>query len=303
MGIIMIRIIQIGATICATLFGIALVRKAKAHPEMISDKSTAGLAAVIGGTMFFDALGIGGNAPQTALLKLFKLVPDRLIPGTLNTCTLIPCTVETLLFVTLVQVDPLTLVCLIVAVAAGAALGAKYVSHFPVKPIQIILGCGLLIVAATMVLRQIGYWPAGGDAIGLEGARLIGATAMFFVLGLCAAAGIGCYAPMMAVCYSLGMNPRSAFPIMFGGYTFLMPAAGFRFLKEGALDMKANLVGQVAGTIGVILAVFLVRELPLYVLTWIVICVLIISSCMMFHSAFKKQEIVEEEETEEATVA
>ena len=30
-----------------------------------------------GGTMFFDALGIGGNAPQTALFKLFKLVSDR----------------------------------------------------------------------------------------------------------------------------------------------------------------------------------------------------------------------------------
>ncbi len=302
MGTILIRMIQVGAILCATLYGTALVRYAKKNRDKISNASTAGLGAVIGGTMFFDALGIGGNAPQTALFKLFRLVPDKLIPGTLNTCTLIPSTVETLLFVTIVKVDPITLICLIAAVAAGAAIGAKYVSHFPEKPIQIILGTGLLIVATTMVLRQIGVWPAGGEAIGLAGWRLIASTIIFFIFGMLAAAGIGCYAPMMAVCYAMGMSPRAAFPIMFGGYTFLMPAAGFRFLKEGALDLKANLVGQIAGTIGVILAVYVVKELPLYVLTWIVVCVLVYTSIMMFYSALKKKPAPAAETATEAKV-
>lgn len=296
MGTILIRIIQIGAIICASSFGYALVRYAKRHKEQISNANAAGLAGVIGGTMFFDALGIGGNAPQTALFKLFKLVPDRLIPGTLNTCTLIPSTVETLLFVTIVEVDPVTLVCLIVAIAAGARLGARYVSHFPEKPIQIVLGCGLIIVATTMILRQIGLWPAGGNAIGLEGWKLIASVVIFFLFGICAAAGIGCYAPMMAVCYSMGMNPRAAFPIMFGGYTFLMPSAGFKFLKEGALDLKANLVGQIAGSVGVLVAVFLVKQLPLTILSWIVVCVLLYTSVTMFYSAFKKKPAEEKEE-------
>lgn len=173
MGTILIRIIQIGAIICASSFGYALVRYAKRNKDQISNAPAAGLAAVIGGTMFFDALGIGGNAPQTALFKLFKLVPDRLIPGTLNTCTLIPSAVETLLFVTIVEVDPVTMICLIVAIAAGARLGARYVSHFPEKPIQIVLGCGLIIVATTMILRQIAFglpavqqsaWKAGNSS-------------------------------------------------------------------------------------------------------------------------------------------
>ncbi len=107
MGTILIRVIQIGAIICGTAFAVALGLNAKKNKDKISNASTAGLAAVIGGTMFFDALGIGGNAPQTALFKIFKLVPDRLIPGTLNTCTLIPSVVETLLFVTIVKVDPI----------------------------------------------------------------------------------------------------------------------------------------------------------------------------------------------------
>lgn len=302
MGTILIRVIQIGAIICGTAFAVALGLNAKKNKDKISNASTAGLAAVIGGTMFFDALGIGGNAPQTALFKIFKLVPDRLIPGTLNTCTLIPSVVETLLFVTIVKVDPITLVCLIVSIAIGARVGARYVSHFPEKPIQIVLGCGLLIVATTMVLRQIGLWPAGGTAVGLEGWKLIVSTIIFFLFGICAASGIGCYAPMMAVCYSMGMNPRSAFPIMFGAYTFLMPSAGFKFLKEGALDLKANLVGQIAGTIGVVVAVFLVKQLPLTILSWIVVCVLVYTSGMMFYSAFKKKPVqsIKEETIAEA---
>ena len=35
-------------------------------------------------TNFFDALGIGSFATSTAAFKLFKMVPDRVIPGTLN---------------------------------------------------------------------------------------------------------------------------------------------------------------------------------------------------------------------------
>lgn len=297
MGTLLIRLIQIGAVTCATLFGIALVRNARRNRDRISKASTPALAAVIGGTMFFDALGIGGNGPQTALFKLFKLVPDRLIPGTLNTCTLIPCAIETLLFVTVVKVDPLTLVCMIAACALGARIGARYVSRMPEKKIQFILGCALIIVAVIMILRQVGIFPSGGTAIGLTGWKLPLATAVNFGLGICAAAGIGCYAPMMALVYSLGMSPRAAFPIMFGSYTFLMPAAGFKFLKEGACDLKANLVGQIAGSVGVVLAVWIVKELPLKILTWLVVCVLLYTSVTMFYSVFKKKPAVTETET------
>ena len=34
-------------------------------------------------TNFFDTLGIGSFAPTTAVFRLFRLVPDELIPGTL----------------------------------------------------------------------------------------------------------------------------------------------------------------------------------------------------------------------------
>src|SRR3984957_20164960 len=38
-------------------------------------------------TDFFDTLGIGSFAPTTAIYKLRRIVPDELIPGTLNVGT------------------------------------------------------------------------------------------------------------------------------------------------------------------------------------------------------------------------
>ena len=41
---------------------------------------------VIGAVVaFFDTLVIGSFAPTTAAYKFFRIVPDRIIPGTLNT--------------------------------------------------------------------------------------------------------------------------------------------------------------------------------------------------------------------------
>ena len=60
-----------------------------------------------------------------------------------------------------------------------------------------------------------------------------------------------------------------------------MTAAGFTFVKEGAYDRKACLVGVIAGAIGIIIAVVFVKSLPLTVLTWIVIVAIFYASIMM----------------------
>jgi hypothetical protein len=44
---------------------------------------SAGEVVVGFGTEFFDTLGIGSFAPTTPIFKLFGMLPDELIPGTL----------------------------------------------------------------------------------------------------------------------------------------------------------------------------------------------------------------------------
>ena len=53
---------------------------------------------------FFDPLGIGAFAPQTALLKFTKQTRDKLIPGTMNVANCIPVLLQALIFTTVVKV-------------------------------------------------------------------------------------------------------------------------------------------------------------------------------------------------------
>ena len=49
-------------------------------------------------TNFFDSLGIGSFATTTALFRAFKLVPDRVLPGTLNVGHTLPTVVQAFIF-------------------------------------------------------------------------------------------------------------------------------------------------------------------------------------------------------------
>jgi len=240
--------------------------------------------------MFFDTLGIGGNAPHTALLKLSKATDERLIPGTLNTASLVGSATETMLFVSTVTVDPLTLIALISSVTIGTKIGAKFVSRLPLRPIRYIIGFGLAVVTVTMILRNLNLWVVGGMAIGIYGWQLIAAVILFFLVGVLAAGGVGGYAFMIAICYGFGMDPRCAFPIMFGSYTFLMLASGLTFLKNEALDYRANAFGNIGGVIGVLLAYFIFQSMPLNILFWLIVVILFYTSAMMLYAAFKNTD-------------
>ena len=259
--------------------------------EKKSFSATIGTGAVGFATNFFDTLGIGSFAPTTALLKQFKLTDDRTLPGTLNVSATIPVVVEAFIFITVIKVDSITLVALLAAAAAGAVLGAGVVAKLDVKKIQLAMGVALMVVAIIMILQQLKMFPSGGDAIGLSGIKLIIAIIANFILGALMTLGIGLYAPCMALVYALGLSPTVAFPIMMGSCAFLMPAASIKFVKAGAYDRKASMAITVCAVVGVFIAAYLVKSLPLDVLKWVVVVVIIYTSVMMFKSFAKPAEI------------
>ena len=73
-------------------------------------------------------------------------------------------------------------------------------------------------------------------AIGFTDWKLIVAIIGNFILGALMSAGVGLYAPCMAMVSLLGMNIKLAFPIMMGSSALLMPAGSVKFIKEGAYD-------------------------------------------------------------------
>jgi uncharacterized membrane protein YfcA len=93
----------------------------------------------------------------------------------------------------------------------------------------------------------------------------------------------------MAMVYALGMHPLTAFPIMMTATAMLMAAGSTRFVKENAYDPKAALALTIAGIMGVFLAAFIVKSLPLTVLKWGICAIILYTSVWMFISAGRKE--------------
>lgn len=238
-------------------------------------------------TNFFDTLGIGSFAPTTFFYKFTNLVDDRVIPGTLNVGHCLPVVTQALIFITVIKVAPVTLISIMFAATLGAVFGSGVVSKMPVKKIRLGLGGALVLVAFAMLAEILDYFPSGGDAFGLTGGKLIVATATGFILGALQTIGIGLYAPCMALTYAMGMNPQAAFPIMMGSCALLMPWCSLKFIKEGSYDPKAAFSLTSLGIVGVLIAAYIVKSLPLKTLKLVVIFVILYTSVMLFRSIKK----------------
>ena len=238
---------------------------------------------------FFDVLGIGAFAPQTALLKFTKQTSDKLIPGTMNVANTLPVLIQAIIFIQVIKVEPITLLVMFVTATGGAILGAGIVSKLSENKIRYTISIALLITVSFMFANKMHWIQGDGIAIGLHGWKLVVAGMINFILGAMMTAGVGLYAPCMALVFLLGMSPQVVFPIMMGSCAFLMPPASFKFIKSGAYNKKAALVMALPSIVAVLIAAFIVKKLPLDDLRWIVMVVILYTSIMMFWSAFKNK--------------
>jgi uncharacterized membrane protein YfcA len=245
-------------------------------------------------TNFFDTLGIGSYAPTTSFFKIFKLVPDERIPGTLNVGHTIPTLVEAFIYIVVVDVDLKTLVLMIGASVVGAWFGAGIVARWSRRWIQIGMGFALLVMASIFLLTNLNLMPGGGTALELNGVKLAFAVAANAMLGALMTLGIGMYGPCMIVVSLLGMNPKAAFPIMMGSCAFLMPVGSARFIREQKYTLKSALGLTVGGIPGVLIAAYLVREMRLDVVRWLVVVVVLYTAAMMLRSAVVERRRVAE---------
>ena len=272
-----------------SFFGFYYLRDVFKNRKLFSNKPWSGLLGTGFITNFFDTLGIGSFAQQTAIFKFFKLVDDRLIPGTMNVGNTIATVTQAFLFMTSVKVDPVTLVSISAAAPIGALLGAGVVAKMPRRKIQIGMGAGLMVVALIILAGLLNLMPLGGEAIGLTGWKLALIIVMSLIFGALQTIGIGFYAPCMAMVYALGMHPATAFPIMMTATAMLMAAGGAKFVKENAYDRKAAIAMTISGIAGVFLAFYVVIALPMIVLKWVVCGVVLYTSISMFISSRQKE--------------
>lgn len=236
-------------------------------------------------TCFADALGIGSYATTTALYKFRGRPSDELIPGTLTVGSVTVGFAETVIMVTLITVDPKLLLAMVASATVGAWIGAGVVSRMRRRSIQLFMGAALLTAAVFFVMGNLGAFPAGGSALALSGWPFFTAVAANFIFGALSTIGIGWYAPTMVVLALLGMNVRAAFPIMMASGGVMLPVAGWRFLRSRRFAWGPSLGIATAGVAGVLIAAFIIKNLQVRTLRWLVAAVVTYAAVAMLRSA------------------
>jgi len=235
-------------------------------------------------TDFFDTLGIGSFATTTSMFRLWRLVADEKIPGTLNVGHALPTVTQALIYITIIEVDLRLLMLLILSAVGGSWIGAAIVAGFPRTTIQRGMGAALLVASVLMVLTALDRLPSGGEALTLSQGKLVAACAINFTLGALMTLGIGLYAPCMIMVSLLGMNPTAAFPIMMGSCAFLMPIAGYQFIRKQKYDLPASLGLAIGGIPGVLVAALIIKSLPLTWVRWLVVVVVLYAAVSLLRA-------------------
>ena len=238
---------------------------------------------------FFDTLGIGSYATTTSMFRFWNVVRDEKIPGTLNVGYVLPTVVQALIYITIVEVEFLTLIAIIGAAVAGAWLGAGIVAGLPRRQVQIGMGFALLGAASLMLLSLLGIGPPPGTALGVSGTLLGIAIVISAILGALMMLGIGYYAPCLILISLIGMNPTAAFPIMMGACAFLMPVGSLQFIRKQSYDLRAAIGLMLGGPLAVLIAAFIVESLPLNYVRWGVVAIVVYTAIGMLRTAAQER--------------
>ncbi|MEY4051627.1 MAG: sulfite exporter TauE/SafE family protein [Chitinophagia bacterium] len=260
--------------------------KHKNNLEKVSWVKTGIIGFVVN---FFDVLGIGAFAPQTALLKFTKQTSDKFIPGTMNVANTLPVLIQAIIFIQVIEVEPITLIVMFLTAMGGAILGADIIGKLSERNIRLTISVALLITAGFMFANKMQWIHGEGVAIGIHGWKLVIAGMVNFILGAMMTAGVGLYAPCMALVYLLGLSPQVAFPIMMGSCAFLMPPASYKFIKSGAYNKKAALGMAIPSILAVLIAAFIIKSMPLDTLRWLVLIIIVYTSVSMFWTTIKNK--------------
>ncbi|HJS40277.1 MAG TPA: hypothetical protein VJ763_02635 [Sphingomicrobium sp.] len=271
-------------TLAILVYGIVLLKAVVARH--VTPKGEAILLGAI--TNFFDTLGIGSFAPTMAWLKFRKLVPDRLIPCTMLVGHTPPAMAQGFIFLILlgVFVDPVLLVGCVIALLMGGLLGAPLVARSRVWIVQLVVAIGLFVAAAFYAMSNLDLMPGGGTATSLPAMLMIIAIIGNFIFGILLNYGIGNYAPTLAMFSLMGMDPRLCFPIMAAGAGLAGAAASVRHINMGEIDLRVATGLTIGGIPLVFVAAFIVKEMPIEMLRWLVFVVVLYAGAVMLRAAW-----------------
>lgn len=280
----MLTVILILLAAAALGYAAVLARSAFAEAALRLSWEATAVGAVVN---FFDTLGIGSFAPTLAWLKVRLRMPDRRIPCTLIVACTLPTILQAGIFMVLlgVHVDTVLVTAYSVALLAGGLAGARLVIGIRIWIVQAVVAAALLIAAALYAASNLHLLPAGGVAAALPVPLMIAAVAASFVMGVLLNFGVGHYAPSLLMFSLMGMDPRLVFPIMATGGALAAAVISARHIQAKIADIRVAVGFALGGVPAVLLAAFVVKDLPVAWLRWLVIVVVVYAASVMMRDA------------------
>jgi uncharacterized membrane protein YfcA len=281
----MLIVLLILFAVAILAYGFALGRAALARRVGPSPEALA-LGAIVN---FLDTLGIGSFAPTTAWFKFRRMVPDRLIPQTMLCGLTPPAMTESIVFLIAFSglLDPVLLFSCVIAVFIGGLVGVPLVTRARVWVVQLIVTIGLLLAAIAYAMQNQNLFPGGGTAGSLPLGLMIVAIIANFGFGILANFGVGNFAPTLVLLSLMGMDPKLCFPIMAGGAALMGAGSSFQHLRIGEVNLKIVLGLAIGGIPAVLVAAYVVKEMPIQYLRWLVIVVVLYAAAVMAHASLK----------------
>lgn len=284
-----VTVILVLIVIVNAVFAISFVRDLIAHKgETMKEPGNPIAMAIATGIMFLlSTFGISDFAIGSSLYPKAKWCSAEKLPGTLNTECVIPVAVMALCYISSIECDLITLIVAIVCQVIGAYVSPRFVVNLPANSIKKWISLGLFIAAALILANKFGVYPSGGEATGLTGGKLVLFAVLMLIYGALNNIGIGSYALTMATVYAMGLSPAITFPIMMGACTFSVPVGSMQFVKLDGYSKKITLFSSIFGSIGVLIAVFIVKSMNTSLLLWLVTIVILYSAITMLMSTRK----------------
>ncbi|MHB1315146.1 MAG: hypothetical protein ACYCX2_06605 [Christensenellales bacterium] len=227
---------------------------------------------------FLGTFGISDFVVSTVLYSKTGWVADKKLPGTLNTQPLLPTYIMALAYISNVTVELTTLIPCIAAQMVGAYIGPRLSVRLNVRILRRTMSGGLFIAGLFILVSRLGLLSSGGQATGLHGIKLAVIIVCFLILGIMKPLGIGSYPLTMAIVYALGLNPIIAYPLMMGAGTFASSISSIQFIKLDSYARRITLFTSTLGALAALLAVFIVKDLDLTMLQWIVVVVVFVAA-------------------------
>jgi uncharacterized membrane protein YfcA len=177
-----------------------------------------------------------------------------------------------------------------ISAVLGAFVGPRITRRWDERIVSRALAIALVIAAAIIIVRTLTTPGVNNSQAvhGLHGILLPVGMIFNFLLGNLMTIGLGNYAPELIFFSLVGVNPSIAFPVMMLDAAMIMTVSTTQFVRQGRIQWNGLLGISIGGVLGVIVAVFVVKSLPLEWLNWLIVAVALWTAYSLINDSRKQ---------------